>query len=474
MPSRSFARRLRFGIGILAAVPLVVAALAAGLAWLLGRNAFDPAQSERVMIGVLIAAAVLALAGFVSGRRLARSASEPIERIQSTLEALSDGDLDARVRWSGHDEFAGLADGLDRLLDDRVASLDRTIRDNEDLNNSVIEIMKVVGTIAATKDLGLRVPVTENVTGAIADALNLLTEETGRVLRNVAALSSDVAQATLAVRSQSDLAIQAAAREQREVGMAASELAHAAEALVTVATRAREVNDSAARAAVETGEAVRVVGGTVQGIAQSRELIRQTEKRIKRLGERSQEIGQVVGIIQAISERTGILALNASMQAAASGEAGRSFAVVADEVKRLSESARESTIRIARLVNAIQTETHETVRAMNEAITQVVEISRMADDAGQAMRRTQRETESLVANVREIAATSEDQARVSSALQARAAEIRDASAETARQLRAQSIETRRLVEFARSLVDEVSVFKTAPLPTAPAATDETG
>src|SRR5690606_6654874 len=124
------------------------------------------------------------------------------------------------------------------------------------------------------------------------------------------------------------------------------------------------------------------------------------------------------------------------------------------------ESARESTTRIARLVNAIQTEAHDTVRAMNEAIGQVVTISRMADDAGQAMRRTQHETGSLVADVRQIAITSEEQARVSSALQARADVIREASAETARQLRAQSIETRRLVEYARSLVEEVHVFQT--------------
>ena len=462
MASRSFARQLQLGIGILAAVPLVVAAVAAALAWLIAREALDPAQAVRIVAVVLTLTALLALGGFVYGRRLSRAASEPIMRIQATLEALSDGDLDARVRWEGRDEFAGLADALDRLLDDRVASLNRTMRENEDLNNSVIEIMQAVGTIASTKDLSVRVPVTENVTGAIADALNLLTEETGRVLRNVAALSNDVARATFAVRGQSDLAIQAAAREQREVGMAASELAQAAQALETVAARAREVNASAARAVEETGEAVRVVGATVQGIVQSRELIRETEKRIKRLGERSQEIGQVVGIIQAIAERTGILALNASMQAASAGEAGRSFAVVADEVKRLSESARESAGRIARLVNAIQTGTHETVRAMNEAIAQVVEISHMADDAGQAMRRTQHETGSLAANVREIAATSEEQAKASSALQRRADVIREASAETTQQLRAQSIETRRLVEYARSLVGEVSVFRTPP------------
>ncbi len=459
MAERSFARRLRTGIAVLAAVPLVVA-IAAAAAWLLARNAGGTGAFEAVGIVVLVGAAVLAVGGAAYGRRLADSVSGPVARIQSTLESLADGDLEARVNWEGRDEFAGLADALDRLLDDRVASLNRTIRDSEELNTSVIEIMKAVGTIATTKDLGVRVPVTENVTGAIADALNLLTDEMARVLESVSRLATDVAQATFALRGQSDLAITAAAREQREVGMAASELSQAAQALVAVAQRARQVDQSAGRALVETGEAVRVVGVTIEGIVQSRELIRQTEKRIKRLGERTQEIGQVVGIIQGIAERTGILALNASMKAASAGEAGRSFAVVADEVKRLSESARESTARIARLVTAIQTEAHETVRAMNEAISQVVAITRMADDAGQAMRRTQAETGSLVADVRQIAATSEEQARTSSGLQARADVIREASAETAKQLRAQSIETRRLVEYARSLVEEVQVFRT--------------
>lgn len=459
MAARSFAGRLRTGIALLAAAPLVVAVVAAA-AWLLARNAGGTGALEAVGIALLAGGAALAIAGTLYGRRLAESVSGPIARIQSTLESLSDGDLDARVRWEGRDEFAGLADALDRLLDDRVASLDRTIRDSEELNTSVIEIMKAVGTIATTKDLGVRVPVTENVTGAIADALNLLTDEMARVLESVSRLANDVAQATFALRGQSDLAITAAAREQREVGMAASELSQAAQALVAVAQRAHQVDQSAGRALVETGEAVRVVGATIEGIVHSRELIRQTEKRIKRLGERSQEIGQVVGIIQGIAERTGILALNASMKAASAGEAGRGFAVVADEVKRLSESARESTARIARLVNATQTEANDTVRAMNEAISQVVAITRMADDASQAMRRTQAETGSLVADVRQIAATSEEQARTSSALQTRADVIREASAETARQLRAQSIETRRLVEYARSLVEEVRVFRT--------------
>jgi methyl-accepting chemotaxis protein len=201
------------------------------------------------------------------------------------------------------------------------------------------------------------------------------------------------------------------------------------------------------------------VDDTIKGVAQSRDLIRETEKRIKRLGERSQEIGQVVTIIQAIAERTGILALNASMHAASAGEAGRSFAVVADEVKRLSESAREATGQIGRLVTAIQTETGDTVATMNLAISQVVEINRLADNAGVQMKKNQHETEQLASSVREIARTSIEQAQVGAGLQERSRIIQEASSETAKQLSAQSEETEKLVLYAKSLLDEVSVFK---------------
>jgi methyl-accepting chemotaxis protein len=383
----------------------------------------------------------------------------PVRRIRLTLAELSAGNFDARSGLRGQLAFERMGQDFDALLDDRVSGLERAARDSEELNDSVIEIMQAVGEIATRKDLTVRVPITENVTGAIADALNLLTEETRRVLINVRAVSQNVAEATIAVKGQSDTASKAAAREQREVELAARELAAAASALDAIASRARASNEAAERAVGATAQAMNTVAETVRGVARSRDLIRETEKRIKRLGERSQEIGQVVSIIQGIAERTGILALNASMHAAAAGEAGRSFAVVADEVKRLSESARESTFQIGRLVTAIQTETHDTVIAMNHAIAQVVEISRLADASGQEMRRTQDETEALAADVRDIARTSSDQAKVGVALQERARIIQEASGETARQLSLQANETLRLVDSARALLDEVSVFK---------------
>jgi methyl-accepting chemotaxis protein len=444
------------GLGGAALALLVVYAL-----WVAGPDPgvdFRPSSGRYGLVALAVLGAVALIAGLV-GRRLARSVNDPLAHIRRTAESVTHGEVDARVGLSSSDEIGRVSRAIDAMLDDRVSVLARVAKESEDLNNSVIDIMQAVGEIATTKDLSLRVPVTENVTGAISDALNLLTEETSRVLSNVSLVSQNVAHATVAVKSQSDLANHAAAREQREVELAARELAQAATALTAIAERARTCNESAERAVKATGEAMQSVSGTEQGIVQSRDLIRETEKRIKRLGERSQEIGQVVGIIQAIAERTGILALNASMHAAAAGEAGRSFAVVADEVKRLSESAREATSQIGRLVTAIQTETNDTVLAMNLAITKVVEISRLADDASREMRRTQNETETLATHVRDIARTSTEQAKVGAGLQERARIIQEASSETARQLSSQTVETRRLVEYAKALLDEVSVFK---------------
>lgn len=432
----------------LAALP-AIAAIAAGaaLSWPVDGAEAALGAARPLLVLACVLAAAGALAGFLIGRGILRQAGT----------GRADPGQGGRSEQGGRTGSPGGA-----ASDTAGPPTEASLGNGEDLNDSVLEIMQALGQIASTKDLGIRVRVTDNVTGAIAEALNLLTEETGRVLRKVSEVAQEVARISGSVRGQSDLATRAAAREQREVALAARELATAAGALLTVAGRARQADAVAGRAVQTTAAAVRIVGGTVEGIARSRQLIHETEKRIKRLGERSQEIGEVVGIIQGIAERTGILALNASMHAAAAGEAGRNFAVVADEVKRLSESARDSTARIGRLVHAIQTETNETVLAMNQAITRVVEISRLADEAGAQMRLTQQETEALADDVRQIAATSDEQAGVSTGLQERARVIEEASAETARQLTAQNIETRRLVECARLLVDEVSVFRTPP------------
>jgi methyl-accepting chemotaxis protein len=431
------------------------------LAGLLLRPSADAAV--RVFDWLLIALAVSAAMAVLMALRLARAfeaqALEAVRRMTDTIERVSAGDADARSRLAGDDAFAVLARRLDGLLAERVGALERASRESEALGNSVVAILEAVGTMAARKDLTLKVPASDDITGAIADAINLLSAETRRVLASVRAVARGVAEATVAVKGQGDSAGKAAAREQREVEMAALELAAAAAALQAIAARAQAGSEAAGRAEQASAQAMAAVAQTVAGVGRTRELIRGTEKRVKRLGERSQEVGQAVGIVQGIAERTGIVALNASMHAASAGESARSFAVVADELQRLSVSAREATLEVGRLVNAIQAETHDTVIAMNHAIAQVVAISRLADDAAREMHQTREQTAALASDVRGISSTAAEQARTGATLQERAQIIQEASAETARQLAQQTIETQRLVGTARALLDEVRAFR---------------
>lgn len=383
---------------------------------------------------------------------------KPLGHLRAVVHRLSEGDDEARAKLDTKDEVGELGTAFDRMMDERVATQNAIKRENDQLNASVLGLLQAVAQLSR-KDLTVKVPVTEDVTGAVADALNLLTNETGKVLLEVSNISAEVTAASLKVKEQADNVMAVAQVEREEVAQTADSLAAASASMNQIAELARVCNDAADNAIKTTQRALQTVTSTVGGINSTRDIIRETEKRIKRLGERSQEISGVVNLINTIAERTHILALNASMHAASAGEAGRGFAVVADEVQRLAESARQATAQIATLVNNIQVETADTVNTMNAAITQVVEGSKLAEQAGEQMQNTQASTAELVSLVQKIAASSEEQARVSSGLLDRASEIRKSSEQTSQRLEEQGQYTNNLVEYARSLLSTVRVFK---------------
>lgn len=426
-------------------------------------EAFKPVSQLRsnILLGALGAVLLLGLLGALFAGALSRSIITPIEAFRRIVQKVNAGEIAARVRSKSQDEVGELSRAFDTLLDERVATLNKAAEENEQLNQSVIEIMQAVGRLAQ-RDLTVRVPVTPDVTGAVSDAINLMARETAGVLRRVDSLSGQVADASNRVKNRSDEARTLALASSRQVEEASVEIREAAVALEEILGRARAADEAAEQAIRATREALIGVRDTVGGISASRDVIREAEKRIKRLGERSQEISTAVNLINSIAERTGILALNTSMQAVAAGEAGRAYAVVADEVKRLAESARQATQQISNLVSAIQSETVDTVEAINRAITQVVEISRTAEKAGEQMRQTEQTTDQLVTTVREIARTTEAQSKVSTSLQARAEQMQQSSRLTATQMSQQAAETESLVEFANNLVQSVSVFNLPP------------
>ncbi len=417
------------------------------------------AQDAALRAG-LTALAVLAVAALAIAVFL-RSFLRPIAQLTSTVQQLQAGDFSARANIKTGDELEVLGKSLDNLLDDRLQALDDAQKENEDLNSSVITLLETV-SLVSQRDLTVRAPVMENMIGTVADSINYLTEETEKVLSEVNEVADQVDAASSYVKSQATTVAETASAERNSVLTMAMELEEATDEIKRVAKLADSSSELAGRAITTAQSAQQSVAGTVKGMVSIRETISEVEKRIKRLGERSQEISQIVNLINQISERTHVLALNASMQAAMAGEAGRGFAVVAEEVQRLADNARGATTQIAGLVYNIQVETNDTINTVNKTIDQVVQGSEMATRSGEDMNNTEASTRELVDLVQRIASSSVDQVRIATALQLRMDEIVESTQTTSRQVESQSESADLLVQSAKRLVDTVSVFKLKP------------
>ncbi len=404
---------------------------------------------------------------------LARSITRPLKKLQDTVLKVNAGDLKARVGLKHNDELGQLSKAFDKLLDERLATMAEAEKESERLNESVINLIKAVSQLAQHKDLAVKIPVSEDITGAISDSLNLLAKETAKIMQEVQTTSSQVAGVSSLVKKQSDNVITVANTERQEVESTAQLLEKSVSEMNDIAQDAIEANRIAEDTINNTQQAVETVLSSIEGINSIRSTISETEKRIKRLGERSQEISGIVSLINSIAERTHILALNASMHAASAGEAGRGFAVVADEVQRLAENAREATSEISTVVNNIRVETADTVAIMNKVITQVAEGTQLANDAGSSMKQTQKVISDLVHSVKMIAQSSENQADISKQLLDRARRIKESTEQTGRELLEQTRSTDELVKYSDDLVSIVSVFK-LPGDPSPAKSDIDG
>ncbi len=440
-----------------------------GLKWAIiaeiqASEAFAPVAAVREKVVIWSTGIAVALLGFglFIAFSLLRSVTRPISKIQDTVTAIAEGDFTARSQLGGDDEFGQLSRAFDNLLDDRVARLAEAERENEDLNNSVVQLLQAVAQLS-NKDLTAKAPVTANVIGTVSDSINLLAHETGRVLSEVTSIASQVKLSTERVKRQAESVNATAAAERSDVERASENLANANKVMTQVAELAAASNRAAEQATSSTVSALGAVNETVKGMEGIRESIAEAEKRIKRLGERSQEITGIVNLINTIAERTHVLALNASMQAAAAGDAGRGFAVVAEEVQRLAESSRQATQQIAQLVNNIQIETADTINTVNKTITQVVAGSELAAKSGQQMRETQQSTASLVELVKRITSSAQVQMKITTELRNRVHQIGASTEKTAAEILLQSEATADLSKSADRLVESVRVFK---LPTA--------
>ncbi|GHT93541.1 hypothetical protein FACS1894116_05760 [Betaproteobacteria bacterium] len=270
----------------------------------------------------------------------------------------------------------------------RRATVERQRQNSEDERNrtqqAILRLMNEMGDLA-DGDLTIRTTVSEDITGAIADSVNYTIEELAMLVSRINDAAGRVTLATQSAQQTSAELLDATERQSRQIEDAGTTVQNMAQLMSESSEHALHTAQVARRSLESARKGADAVESTIRGMNAIREKIQETSKRIKRLGESSQEIGEIVELISDITEQTNVLALNAAIQAASAGEAGRGFTVVAEEVQRLAERSAEATKQIAAIVKTIQTDTQDAVGSMENATRDVVEGARLSDAAGQAL-----------------------------------------------------------------------------------------
>ena len=411
-------------------------------------------SSSLLTLSLLLIGSILIL---LVGILISRSISKPTKDLSNVVQRLSEGEYDARVSVSGNDEFFHLGSAFNNLLDDRAITLNKIDEEHQELNQSVFSLLQAVAELSE-KDLTIRANVTEDATGPVADALNLLAEETSDTLKKVKRVATEVHHASHKVNSHLMSINKLAMKEQERAIETADQMNIMMERLDSISTSANNTNTMADTASASTKLAHQSVTDTLTGMSDIRTTVQETGKRIKKLGERSQEISHVIEIIETIAERTTLLALNASMQAVAAGDEGKGFSVIAEEIQRLAESSRESTGQISTLVRNIQQETNTTIETMDKTIEQVVDGSIKAEDAADQMQKVLDTTSELVVAVDQIASASKDQVTISKDLKHKAENILKSTQVTGQELLSLTGLSRNMSDYAQQLVTSVDVF----------------
>ncbi|MEM8934216.1 MAG: methyl-accepting chemotaxis protein, partial [Acidobacteriota bacterium] len=373
------------------------------------QNRLAEVRNEILIAAALVAVAALLTFGLIV--LIARSITGQVARLNILFAEIGQGRFEARSAVTSSDELGQMTASLNTMLDNTLVLIqDRDERDR--IQRSIRRLLEQVSDVA-DGDLRQDLAVTDDITGSIADSFNYMLEELRTIIGGVQSTTARVTDTAGRLATSSQQLADGSIRQTVEIE-------NTAESVRQLATSAREVSANAETSSEVANRALDSarVGGeaverTIDGMGKIRQRVQDTSKRIKRLGESSQQIGEIVELISDLADRTSLLALNASIQAAAAGEAGRSFAVVAKEVEQLAERSTESTKRIAQLIGNIQRDTAEASAAMDDTTREVVEGSALATDAGRALQNIGEVSGQLATLANDIVQRARRQAEVS-------------------------------------------------------------
>lgn len=331
-------------------------------------------------------------------------------------------------------------------------------RVNDANQAAILRLMNELQSVAEG-DLTQEATVTEDITGAIADSVNYTIEELRSLVGNVQNTAARVVDTTSSVEGTSTELLAASTEQLREIRETGQSVLDMAGRITEVSSRAQESAGVARQSLQAAEEGLTAVQDTIGGMNAIREQIQETSKRIKRLGESSQEIGEMTELISDITEQTNVLALNAAIQAASAGEAGRGFSVVAEEVQRLAERSADATQQIAALVKTIQTDTKDAVAAMERSTQGVVEGAALSDNAGMALTEIDRISRQLAQLIESISQAASKEADSASHVASNIQHIFAVTEQTSAGTQATAEQVRELNRVAEELHASVARFK---------------
>jgi len=394
----------------------------------------------------------------------------PVRDLMRVAEALGSGDLSKKANVKSADELGQLGTTLNNTID-RLQGLVQTEADRDKMQHQVMDLLSIVSG-AAEGDLTVKAEVTADALGSVADAFNLmingltaLVSQASSVAHEIQSSTGDILQASERMRRGAE---QQTAQIQGASG-AVNEMSHTIQRMAENAEAATQASLKATQAAVKGGSSV---AETIKGMQRIRAAVQTTGKKIKGLGERSLEIGAIIEVINEIATQTNLLALNAAIEAARAGEQGKGFAVVADEVRKLAERAARATKDITSLIKGIQVETSEAVTVMEEGTREVEEGTKLADQAGAALREIEQIVKQTSGLVTDITNSAANQVKVSESVVTSMDSISKLTQDTTKGVQ-DTVETiGRLADLSKRLTDAIGRFKLGKEQAAPAGEGE--
>ena len=336
--------------------------------------------------------------------------------------------------------------------------LEVTAEQNRRNQRAILRLLDEM-TNLAEGDLTVHATVTEDITGAIADSVNYSIDALRNLVTTINKTAVQVSSASERAQGTAQRLADASGYQAREIASASAAITDMAESIEQVSKNAASSADVAQRSVKIASKGAKMVSRTIDGMGTIREQIQETSKRIKRLGESSQEIGDIVSLINEIADQTNILALNAAIQASTAGEAGRGFAVVADEVQRLAERAGNATKQIEALVKTIQTDTNEAVISMEHSTANVVGGAKLAEDAGEALTEIETVSNQLAGLIQSISQAARQQSSAAANITNTMNVIQEITMQTSEGTNETAGSVGKLTELANDLRHSVAGFK---------------